>query len=343
MVGIVSYGAYIPKYRITTEEIAGVWHKDPGDILRSLAVTEKAVAARDEDTVTLALEAARVCVATSLIDPKHIKVVLVGSESHPYAVNPTSTIIGEFLGIGNDYLAADLEFACKAGTAALQLISGLVEAGKVGYGLAMGADTAQSRPHDTLEYSAGAGAACVLLGNKPKEVIAALTHMTSFSSDTPDFWRRDGVRYPSHGGRFTGEPAYFAHVLGAARQLLTQSKTKPADFDYCIFHSPNGKFPRLAAKRLGFTEAQLAPSFMVNEIGNPYSASSLIALSLVLDIAKPKQKIFMISYGSGAGSDGFIFETTAAITSRKTRHVRKMIETKEYINYSEYLKRMKVI
>ena len=108
---------------------------------------------------------------------------------------------------------------------------------------------------------------------------------------------------------------------------------------------PNGKFPRIVAKKLGFTQEQLAPSLMVDKIGNPYSASSLLGLSAVLDIAKPGQKIFYVSYGSGAGSDGFIFRTTQKITEKQKINtpVLKQAEKKIYISYPEYLKHMRII
>lgn len=344
MVGIVGYGAYVPKYRIKTEEIARVWNKNSEEITRGLGLTQKAVASGDEDSVTLATEAALRAFSYSKKNPNDVEVLLVGSESHPYAVNPTSTIVGELLGVGNNYLAADLEFACKAGTAAMQLIAGLLENNKMQYGLAIGTDTAQSKPHDMLEYTAGAGAAALLFGNNEKEVIAKLTHFTSFSSDTPDFWRRDGMKYPSHGGRFTGEPAYFRHVIGAAQSLLGKTNSKPEDFDYCIFHMPNGKFPLSVAKRLGFSQKQIEPSYIVPQIGNPYAAAAMLGLCAVLDQAKPNQKIFMVSYGSGAGSDAFIFETTENISKkRKGESVKQMISQAVYIDYPEYLRRMKII
>ena len=102
MVGIVSYGTYIPKYRIKTGEIASVWQKQEVDVIRSLGITEKAVPGVDEDTVTLAIEAGYQALVSSDLLPSQIETLLVGSESHPYAVNPTSTIVGDFLGLSND-------------------------------------------------------------------------------------------------------------------------------------------------------------------------------------------------------------------------------------------------
>lgn len=335
MIGIVSYGTYIPQYRIRLGDIAAAWKKQGEEVVSSLKVAEKSVPAADEDAVTIALEAALRALHSVQGKPSDIEVLLVGSESHPYAVNPTSTIVGELLCMGRNYLAADLEFACKAATAGMQAVAGLVASGQVRCGLVIGADTAQSKPHDVLEYTSGAAGAAFLLGTK--KCIADLVAYTSYSSDTPDFWRRDGVQYPTHAGRFTGEPAYFAHVMGASVRLLQKSNSKPSDYAYCVFHMPNGRFPRDVAKRLGFTEAQLASSLIVDSIGNPYSASTLLGLAAVLDIAKPGQKIFMVSYGSGAGSDGFVWQVTDAIHSHNDT-VKDQIGKKTYIDYVQYLK-----
>jgi len=342
MIGIVSYGTYVPKYRVHTEDIAHAWKKNPMEIISALGVTEKTVPNVDEDAVTIALEAALQSLSYFKGKPSEIEALLVGSESHPYAVNPSSTIIGELLGVGTSYVAADLEFACKAGTAGVQMIAGLLSAKQIKLGMAIGSDTAQSKPHDALEYTSASAGSALILGSS--NVVASLLSYTSYSSDTPDFWRRDGIRYPSHAGRFTGEPAYFAHVMGAAKLLFQKSKLQPKDFDYCVFHMPNGKFPREVARRLGFTSEQLGPSLTVDHIGNPYSASSMMGLSSVLDVVKPNKKICMISYGSGAGSDAFVWKTTdALVTIQKKRKeqnglVSQQIARKSYVDYLGYLK-----
>lgn len=341
MSGIVSYGTYIPKYRIRTEEIANAWQKDPEDIRDGLLVEEKAVPNTDEDAITMAVDSSYKAISAIGFDAKKIESVYIGSESHPYAVNPSSTIVAEALGMGNNYLSVDMKFACKAATAAMQVTDALIKSGQISYGLVIGSDTAQARPHDVLEYTAAAVATSYILGKKPEEIIAEIIHTSSFSSNTPDFWRRDGVRYPSHFGRFTGQPAYFSHVLGEAKMLLEKSKLNSSDFSYCVFHMPNGKFPRAVAKALGFSTAQLAPSLVVEKVGNPYTASALLGLAAVLDIAKPGEKVFFVSYGSGAGADGFIFRVEKNIKKlqKKSIPVLEQMENKEYINYLEYLKK----
>ena len=108
--------------------------------------------------------------------------------------------------------------------------------------------------------------------------------------------------------------------MGASELLFAKTKTKPSDFDYCVFHMPNGKFPAGAGKRLGFSADQLKTSLLVSTIGNPYSASSLLGLASVLDHAKPNERIFFCSYGSGAGADAFMFETTKQLARFKQTH-----------------------
>lgn len=335
MIGIVSYGAYIPKFRIKPSQIAHAWGKVADEVEKSLGVFEKAVASVDEDAVTLAVEASLKALTAGQIDPKSIGGIIIGSESHPYAVKPSSTTVAGILGMDEDYLAADLEFACKAGTAGIQLLSGLISQGKSKFCLAIGSDVAQSKPSDVLEYTAGSAAAAFVLGKT--DILANILDFVSFSSDTPDFWRKDTEKFPSHAGRFTGSPAYFAHVLGASNLMLKKIQMKPSDFKFAVFHMPNAKFPREVAKKLGFSDTQLQPGFVVTQIGNPYSASSMVGLAAILDVAKPKDKIFMCSYGSGAGSDAFVFEVTEQILNFQKANketVKKQIQDKTYIDYS---------
>ncbi len=338
-VGIVGYGVYVPFYRITSKEIASVWGEDITRIELGLGIKEKAVAGPDEDAATIAVEAARGALARAQIDPSNIGAVYVGSESHPYAVKPTASIVAEAIGATPRLTAADLEFACKAGTAPIQMIAGMALAGMLKYGLAIGADTAQGRPGDALEYSAASGSAAYIVG-PAEESLATLEATTSFTTDTPDFWRRPKAEYPSHGGRFTGEPAYFKHVMGATQLLLEQTGYTWEDFAYVVFHQPNAKFPKAVAKKLGVPSEKIERSLVVPYIGNTYSGSSILGLARVLDVAKPGDKIFMASFGSGAGSDAFIFNVTDRIEKKRplAKSVDYYMERKEYVNYAQYAK-----
>ena len=343
-IGIIGYGAYIPYLRIKVEEIAKIWGEDPEAIKGGLNIIEKSVPGLGEDAATIATEAARNAITHAGIDPVDIEAIFVGSESHPYAVKPTATIVAEAIEATPKLMAVDKEFACKAGTAAIQSCMGLVASGMVKYGLGIGTDTSQGRPGDALEYTASAGGAAYLIGrNEDCPVVAEIKDTYSFTTDTPDFWRRPGEEYPSHGGRFTGIPAYFKHVIGATKGLLEKTGTKIDDFDYVVFHQPNGKFPLQVAGMLGVDKKKLEPGLLTPMIGNTYSGASPLGLAAVLDIAKPGQRILVTSYGSGAGSDSFLIDVTPAIDEKRSRirAVKKFMEKKTYIDYGTYVKHRK--
>lgn len=340
-VGIVGYGAYIPRYRLPGAEIARIWTGGNG----GSPVKEKAVAGLDEDVVTMAIEAARNAIISADVSPDNIRAVWVGSESHPYAVKPTSTIVAESIGASPNILAADWEFACKAGSEAVQAAIGMVGSGMTQYILSIGMDTAQGRPGDALEYTAGSGGAAFLLG-PAEESYAVFLGSYSYVTDTPDFWRRAGESYPSHGDRFTGEPAYFAHTINAASALMEMMNTTAADYDYAVFHQPNVKFPARAAKMLGFSPEQIRAGLLANEIGNVYSGSCMIGLTAILDAAQPGDRILMVSYGSGAGSDAFDLRVTERITRKPQNRYctadyiarRTLIDYATYVRYRDKLK-----
>ncbi len=345
MAGIVGYGAYVPRNRITTEEIAHQWGKDPATIARGLMLQEKSVPGLDEDTITISVAAGRSALDRAGIDPTRIGAVYVGSESHPYAVKPTGTIVAEALGIGPDVHVADFEFACKAGTEAMFVALGLVESGRVEYALGIGADTSQGAPNDALEYSASAGGAAYIFGSE--NLLVDVLETYSCTTDTPDFWRREGEFYPRHGGRFTGEPAYFKHVTMATRAILEKTGLKPGDFRFAVFHMPNGKFPQSAGKELGFTKKQMEVGWVVPLMGNTYSGSSPTGLAAILDVADPDDLILITSFGSGAGSDSFVLRATTLLPERRGRAptVRGMLDgPKRYLTYGQYAKyREKII
>jgi len=335
---IVGFGMEIPPQRITVEEIAKHWGRDPQEIIGGLGVKEKAIAGEGEDSFTLAFQAAKQAIDTAGIPSAQISAIFAGSESHPYAVKPTSSMLAAALQLHPFSFCADLEFACKAGTAGLQIIDAFVRSGQITYGLAIGTDRAQAKPGDALEYTAAAGAAALLVGpaDDPK-AIARIDSTLSFTTDTPDFWREAHSPYPAHAGRFTGEPGYFLHVREALRGILDVTKTKLTEIDHVILHMPNAKFPAKIAKEFKITKEQMQTGFIVPVIGNTYSACSPLGLVHVLQQAKKNQKILLVSYGSGAGSDAFLFTMLkdGALLPKDERPIT-------YVSYDEYRKNQEV-
>jgi hydroxymethylglutaryl-CoA synthase len=334
-VGIAGYGVYIPRYRIAAREIARVWTDGQGGV----PVDAKSVPGPDEDTITMSIEAARSALARTGVSAARLSAVWVGSESHPYSVKPSGTLVAEALGATPWVSAADWEFACKAGSEAMTAGMGMVGSGMAEYVLAIGADTAQGRPGDALEYTAAAGAAALVIG-PAAGALATIEATCSYVNDTPDFFRRADRAYPVHGNRFTGEPAYFGQIRHAAAHLLDELGTKPADYTYAVFHQPNARFPEAVAKQLGFTPRQTAPGLLSSKIGNTYSAAALLGLCAVLDIAQPGETIFLASYGSGSGSDAYALRVTDAITERRTCAplTAAYLAREKFVDYAVYAK-----
>ena len=284
-VGIVGYGAYVPRYRLPGSEIARIWTQGMG----GSPVREKAVAGLDEDVITMSIEAARNAIARAEIDPAEIRAVWVGSESHPYAVKPSSTVVAESVGATPAVMAADLEFACKAGTEAVQASIGIIGSGMGRYTLAIGMDTAQGRPGDDLEYTAASGGAAFLLGPAHRTPARASSAAPASSPTRPT----------SGGGRASPTPAT-ATASPASRPTSTtrstprarsckQMGTQPADYAWAVFHQPNVKFPQRAARSLGFSADQVSAGLLAGDIGNTYSGSCMLGLTAVLDIAAARR------------------------------------------------------
>jgi hydroxymethylglutaryl-CoA synthase len=332
-VGIIGYGAYIPRYRLPAAEVSRVWAGGKA----ALPVKEKAVAGLDEDVITMSIEAARNALNRAGIPAGLLRAVWVGSESHPYAVKPSGTVVAEAIGASPSILAGDWEFACKAGTEAMVAAMGLVGSCMADYALAIGMDTAQGRPGDALEYTAASGGAAYVIG-PAENALATIEATLSYVTDTPDFWRRAEAKYPEHGQRFTGDPAYFRHITEAGSRLMKAMGLEAKDFTYAVFHQPNTKFPQRAASMLGFSDEQIKPGLLCPVIGNTYAGASLVGLAATLDIAQPGDKILMVSFGSGAGSDAFVIQVTGAIEERRNKAMltQDYIARRTQIDYATY-------
>jgi hydroxymethylglutaryl-CoA synthase len=331
--GIVGYGAYTSRFRI----------KEAG--------LERAVPFIDEDSVTAAVEAGKLALIHSGLDSAWVGKVYVGSESNPYAVKPIASKVAQVLKLGEEdgdvqsVDAVDTEFACKAGTSMFKDACSLISypRSNAKYAMVIGADNSQAAPRGCpggeLDTFVGYGAAAFIFGKQ--DVIAEVEGWYSCTSDTPDFWRRDGEPYPMHGGRFTGDPAYFKHVRKSASKLMERLNLKATDIQYFVPHQPNPSFPVRIAKELGFKDEQYMPSLLINKFGNTYSGASPVGLAAVLDIAKPDERILLASYGSGAGSDAYLLHTTSQLPDKRTRqkiNVKFLAENPfvEYVDYTTY-------
>jgi len=331
--GIVGYGVYTSRFRIKEGKL------------------ERSVPFVDEDAVTASVEAGKLALLHSGVDSTLVGKIYVGSESNPYAVKPIASKVAQVLKLGEEEEdvqsvdAVDTEFACKAASSMFKDAASLVNYPQSGvkYGMVVGADNSQSAPRGCpggeLDTFVGYGSAAFIFGKY--DVIAEIQGWYSCTSDTTDFWRRDGEPFPMHGGRFTGDPAYFKHVRKASTKLMEKLNLTTRDIDYFVTHQPNPQFPVKIARELGFKEEQYFVSLQVNKFGNTYSGCSPIGLAAVLDVAKPDETILMTSYGSGAGSDSYLLRTTSQLIEKRKRqrfNVKFQAENQfvEYVDYTTY-------
>jgi len=318
-VGIVSYGSYVPSFRIGMEALAEQWAVPPSleRMYRLNGRSVMAVAGGDEDVVTMAIEAGERALRRSPPQLAKPQSLLVGSESHPYAVKPTSVIVSEALDLEMERFAVDLEFACRGGSAAMMLSAAFVSAKQASSAIAIGADCPQSSPGSLLEGSVGAGAAAFVLAEGAG--IASIEATAFASSDVTDFWRRDTATYPSVSGKFSADVGYRELTTEVVRRLLKATGASPGDFRYVCFHQPYQSLPLAVARECGFDRKQVLPGLVSGKIGNTYSSACLLALCAVLDSADPGDRILFASYGSGAGSDGFVLAMTSEVLAYRER------------------------
>ena len=348
MAGIVGYGAYIPNFRLKVEDIWEVW-MDPVDtpplIKRKRGLTEKAVGRWDEDSVTMAIYAAKSSLSMAGISGEDLNAVYFGSCTNPFASKASAPVIAEALRTVPELMAADCQFATKSGTATVQICTALVESGMVRYGLAIGSDTLSRHipPHDPNEYSASCGAGALVIGKE--RVIAELEGIYSYTTQTPEFYRLDGERYIKHAANENEEYSvgYGKHMKNAVQGYMKKFGCSPRDFVYVALSQPDGQLPLEMGKEMGFSEEQIRPGLIATEIGDCGSASPLIALGAILDQAKAEERILVISYGFGAGCDILSLKTTVLLNEARKRRegypsVRELIDNKEYISYAQYLR-----
>jgi len=319
--GIVSYGHYVPHLRMDMSTVAEQWGLSDTleRIYRLNGRNAVAVNGLDEDTITLSIEAAERALALVPEGAPTPRSLLIGSESHPYAVKPSGVVVAGALGLTPDVFTVDLEFACKGGSAALALSAGLVGAGQVEAAIAIGADCPQSAPGSLLEASVGSGASAFVVGRE--RVAVQIDHVAAASSDATDFWRRDGAAFPSVVGKFSAEVGYVEHTTRVVERLLEDAGAAPEDFAYVCLHQPYKSLPLSVGRKLGFKRKQLQAGLVAGRIGNTYSSACLLGLCAVLDVAVSGDRILLVSFGSGAGSDGFVLTVTDEIEGLRARGV----------------------
>jgi hydroxymethylglutaryl-CoA synthase len=305
MVGIISFGAYVPRMRLQRAAIyaANRWFA-PG--LKGLAKGERAITNWDEDSITMAVEAVRDCLRD--FDRASVKSLILASTSFPFSDRQNAGIVKEAINLPDAVATLDIGGSQKAGTGAL-LQACHTAAALAGPVLAIASEQRRARPASENELSNGDAAAGFLLG--PDDGIARLIGTHSVSVDFVDHFRNSGSEF-DYGWetRWVREEGH-AKIAGAAlTAALAAMGCKGAEIAHFIAAIPAKGAGAALAKKAGIP-AEAVRDDLSAVLGHAGSAHPLVMLAHALEQAKPGEKLLVLGFGQGA--DILLFEATGAI------------------------------
>ncbi|MDD5093156.1 MAG: hydroxymethylglutaryl-CoA synthase [Dehalococcoidia bacterium] len=322
MVGIVSYGAYVPWYRL-----------GPGSVGWT-AKGEKAVANCDEDSITMSVAAARNCLGDS--SRKDIVALYFASTTAPYIEKSNASVVAVASDLASDIFTADFGSSLKSGTSALKAALDAARASNK-QALVTAADMRTAQPRSSMDETFGDGAAAILVGSS--NVIAECEDSCSVSHEMLDIWRDAGDKFErSWEDRFVIEEGYQKSLPLAISTLLKKHNLTPKDFNKVVFYAPEARRHTEMAKKLGLDPKTQVQDPMLNLVGNTGAASALMTLTAALEDAKPGDRILFAGYGDGA--DAFMFKVTKEIeTARKPgKTMKDYLKSKKMLpDYETYM------
>lgn len=325
-VGITSAGVYVPYYRMTRETVNTAWGVRGGK-------GEISVANTDEDSVTMAVEAALQCVKT--IARQDIGSLYFASVTAPYAEKSQATLIAAACDLDSDLYTADFAHSTRAGSSALKAAIDAVKAGSVKQALVTAADTRTAYPKAPKELLLGDGAAALSIG--AEHVIAEFVESVSVSNEIIDYWRNYGEKYVRTAeGRFALEEGYTAAMKQAVKALLKKANVTPDQIAKVALVSQGTKDNEKLAKSLGFQPEQVQSNLM-DVVGDTGCAQGLMLLAAALEEAKPGDLVLVAAYGNG--TDAMLFKATDNIDNfAAEQRVSKALNTKRYLtSYARFL------
>jgi hydroxymethylglutaryl-CoA synthase len=326
MVGIVSYGAYIPYYYLMRGDLSKIWNKGQ-------SLGERSVANFDEDSVTMSVTACNDCLTGT--DPQSIDRLYFASTTAPYSEKQSASIVATTLNLRRDVFAADFSGTLRAGTDAMRAAVDAIASGSAQNVLVCASDIRIGLPLGERENSFGDGAGALLLGTG--KVIANISSVYGVQNEILDVWRSDRDRFVrSWEGRFIRDAAYGETVLETASAALKKHNFTARDFSKAVFSGPNAEFVNYVARKLGFDVETQVQNQLYRSVGDTGTALPLMLLVSALEEAKPGSRILCVSYGDGCNL--FILEVTEAIEDlRNRRGIRGHLLSRKPIGYEKYL------
>lgn len=324
MIGITSIGTYIPMYRLKREEIARMWGT------RGIG-GEKAVAGYDEDSITMAVAAARKC--QSCCDGS-AEGLYFASTTAPYREKQGAAIIASVTGLDRKSATADFSNSLRSSTIALRSGFDAVNGGILKQIMVAASDCRMGIPKSQFEQLFGDAAGAVVIGSEG--VIAEIEACHSLYSDFTDVWRTVSDPYVKSGeSRFIADEGYFPVMQDTISGLMSSESLKPDDISRIMFSASDPRQHAKLAQKLGFNDSQIQVPFF-SEIGHMGTAGILVMLNAALEEAKPGDRIILANYGDGA--DAFVLRITEAIKDFPFKpSIKEQLKKNRSIDYGTYL------
>jgi 3-hydroxy-3-methylglutaryl CoA synthase len=331
MVGITAFGAYVPRLRLSRQAAveANAWFNPA---IKKLASGERAICNWDEDSLTMAVEAARDCL--SGLSRDDLKAVYLASTTLPFEDRQNAGILSTALNLGENLMTMDVSASQRAAT------SGLITALKAISGpdasaLYVASDKRRTKAAGAQELLFGDGAAAFRLGTQG--VVAEFVGAYQIAVDFVDHYRGQDEKF-DYGWeeRWIRDEGYFKIVPRALEGLFASIEAKPADIDHFVMPSVMAPVPRRIAGEAGIPKAAVRDT-LHDRMGESGTAHALVMLVDALQDAKPGQNILVVGWGQGC--DALLFRTTEALAELPPRLgvkgslARGRIES----NYNRYL------
>ncbi len=329
MVGIVSYNAYLPRYRISRKTISSAmgW-------LSSVALPgEKAVANYDEDSLTMAVAASLDCLKGA--ERRTVDSLYFATTTAPYRERQSAAIIATALALRPDIRTVDFANSLKAGTNGLLLACESVKSGGATNALICASDCRLGKPGSLQEMIFGDGAAAFLISNEG--VIASLEDSHSVSYDFPDHWRTPYDKFDrTLEDRWIRDEGYTKFIPEAISGLMKKHGMEAKDLAKVIYPCLYPRDHAAIGRRLGFQPGQIQEPLLA-AVGDSGTASPLMMLVAALEEAKLGDNILVVSYGNG--SEALFFKATDEIEKRRDGMgiKKRLASKKELDSYEKYL------
>jgi 3-hydroxy-3-methylglutaryl CoA synthase len=328
MAGIVSYGAYIPIYRLSRDQVWLTWGGLP-------VGGERSVANFDEDSITMAVEAGNNCLQG--LDRDEVDGLFLASTTTPYKEKQCAGIVAEALDLKRNIRTADFTNSLRSGTIAMRAAMDAIAAGSAKKVLVVAADCRMGQPSTEYEQAFGDGAAAILLGSS--DPIASIDGSHTHYDDIMDLWRLDGDQFVRFWeDRFIVEHGYQDNTEEAAKAVMSEHGLKPADFTKAVLYAFDTRRHQQLARKLGFDQKTQVQENIFSTVGNTGAAYALMMLVGALEEAKAGDRLLLANYGDGA--DAFILTITKEISKLKARRgIKYHVESKlPLMSYDKYLR-----